>query len=49
MIVLPSFQLAKLLNSQNTNETEFTNEMWHINLVMNIGISNWHNKGFDLT
>ena len=29
IIVLPSFQLAKLLNSQNRNETEFINEIWH--------------------
>jgi len=43
MIVLPSFYLATRLNSQNTNETEFINEHLHINLFMNIGISNWHN------
>ena len=42
MIFLPSFQLAIRFNSQNTNETEFINENWHINLYMNIGISNWH-------
>jgi len=40
MIVLPSFQLATQLNSQNTNEPEFINELWHINLYMNNGISN---------
>jgi len=40
ILVLPSFQLATRLNSQNTNETEFINEIWHINLYMNIGISN---------
>jgi len=28
MIVLPSFHLATPLNSQNTNETEFINELW---------------------
>ena len=39
-ILLTSFQLATRLNSQNTNETEFINELWHINLFMNIGISN---------
>jgi hypothetical protein len=39
MIVLPWFQLAVPLNSLNTNETEFTNEFWHINFFMNIGIS----------
>ena len=42
MIVLLSFQLATRLNSQNTNETEFINEIWHINflwiLVFPIGI-----------
>jgi len=27
IIVLPSFQLATRLNSQNTNETEFINEL----------------------
>jgi hypothetical protein len=48
MIVLPSFKLAKRLNSQNTNETEFINELWHI-LFINIGMSNWHNWSFDLT
>ena len=51
MIVFPSFQLATRLNSQNTNETEFINELWHINClkisVFPIGIvevstsSNW--------
>jgi len=40
MIVLPSFQLATRLNSQNTNETVFIIERWHINFFMNIGISN---------
>ena len=49
MIVLPSFQLATRLNSQNTNETEFIIELWHIHLFMNIGISNWHNWNLDLT
>jgi len=38
MIVLPSFQLATRLYSQNTNESSFMNELWHINLYMNIGI-----------
>jgi len=47
--VLPSFQLATRLNSQNRNETEFIIEISHINLCMNIGISNWHNWNFDLT
>jgi len=48
MIAFPSFHLATRLNSQNTNETEFINEHLHINLFMNIGISNWHNRSFDL-
>jgi len=33
MIVLHSFQIATRLNSQNTNETEFIKELWHINLI----------------
>jgi len=49
MIVLSSFQPATRLNSQNRNETAFINEIWHINLYMNIGISNWHNWSFDIT
>jgi len=31
------------------NEADFINELWHINLYMNIGISNWHNWKFDCT
>ena len=46
LIVLPSFQLAARLNSQNTYETVFHNEIWKINLYMNIGISNWHNWSY---
>jgi hypothetical protein len=46
MIILPSFQLATRLNSQNTYENIFHNEIWHINLYMNIGISNWHNWSY---
>ena len=42
MIVLPSFQLATRLNSQNTNETDFINEIWHVHclciLIFPIGI-----------
>ena len=34
MIVLPSFKLATRLNSQNTNETKFINELWQINLLI---------------
>ena len=28
---------------------KFINELWHINLYMNISISNWHNSSFDST
>ena len=49
MLVLPSFQLSTRLNLQNTYENEFINEPWHINLFMNICISNWHNWRFDVT
>jgi len=42
MIILPLFKLFRLLNSQNTYEIEIHNELWQINLYMNIGISNWH-------
>jgi len=41
MIVFPSFH--------SLHETEFINELWHINLFMNIGISNWHNWSLDPT
>ena len=27
----------------------FINELWHINLYLNISISNWHNSSFDST
>jgi len=40
MLFLPSFQLDTRLNSQNTNETVYINELLHINLYMNIGTSN---------
>ena len=46
--VLPSFQFSTRLNSQNTNETDFINEHFHINIFMNIGNSNWHMWNFDL-
>ena len=48
IIFLPSFQLFTRLNSQNRKETSF-NELWHINLYMNISISNWHNSSFEYT
>jgi len=47
IIVLPSFQFATLLNSQNRNETEFIIDHSQMNLYMNIVISNWHNWSFD--
>jgi hypothetical protein len=47
IIVLPSFQLVTRMNSQNRNETVFINVLWHINLYLNTGISNWHNWSFD--
>ena len=47
IIVLPSFQFVTRINSQNRNETEFINGLWHIILYMNVGISNWHNWSFD--
>ena len=43
------FQLATSLYSQNTYETEIHNEICHINLYMNIDISNWHNWSYDPT
>ena len=41
--------LATLFNPQNSNDTEFINVLCHINLYMNIGISNWYNWIFDPT
>ena len=49
MLVWTAFRLATRLRSQNSNETMFINELWHINLYMNIGISNWYNWSFDRT
>ena len=49
IIFLPSLQLVTRLNSQNRNKKNFINELWHINLYMNISISNWHNWSFDST
>ena len=48
IIFLPSFQLVTRLNSQN-KWNKFINELWYINLYMNISISNWHNSSFDYT
>jgi len=36
------FHMTTWFNSQNPYETEIHNELRHINLYMNIGISNWH-------
>ena len=44
MIVLPLFQFATRLNSQNSYETEIHNEFSHINLYKNSGNSNWHTE-----
>jgi hypothetical protein len=49
IIVLPSFQLPTRLNAQNANENEIFNKLRHINLYMDICISNWHNWSFDPT
>ena len=49
IIVLPSFQIVTQINSQSRYEIVFINVLWHINLYMNIGISNWHNWSFDTT
>ena len=48
MIVLHSIQLATRLNSWNTYET-VSKLIWHFNLYMNIGISNWHNCSYYTT
>jgi len=40
IIFIPSFQIVTRLNSQNSYE------LLHINLYMNISISNWHNSSF---
>jgi len=46
IMVLPSFQIAKPLNSPNRYESGVINELWPINFYMNIGISNWNNWSF---
>ena len=48
IIFLNSFQLVTQLNSQNRKERSLL-IFWHINLYMNISISNWHNSRFDST
>jgi len=42
MIIMPSFHLATRINSQNRNVNVLINELLHINLYMNTGISNWN-------
>ena len=49
IIVLSSFQLVTRLNSQNRIETSLLMNSEHINLYMNISISNWHNSSLDST
>ena len=48
IIFFHSFLHVTQWNSQNRNETILLMN-WHINLYMNIGISNWHNSSFDYT
>jgi len=48
IIFLPSFQLVTRLNSQK-RWNKFINELWHINLYMNISISNWCISSFEST
>jgi len=40
-IVLPLTLRAAQLNSQNSYEIDIHNEIWHSNLYMNIGMSDW--------
>jgi len=49
MIDLLLYQLARRLNSQITYENVFHNEIWLINLYMNVGIFNWHNWSYEPT
>jgi len=49
IIVLRSFLLVTRINSQNSNDIEFINVLWHFILYMNIGNSNWHNWSFHFT
>jgi hypothetical protein len=49
IIVLPSFQIATRINSQNRNETDFINENCHFNFNMNNSIFNWRCWNFDTT
>ena len=47
IIFLPSYQLVTRLIFSEQKWNKFINELWHINLYMNISISNWHNSIFD--
>ena len=42
MRVFILLQFAKHLNLQNPYENEIHDEIWHINLFMDISIPNWH-------
>ena len=51
MNVLKNFLLFSARYTIKFTEQEwnkFINELWHINLYMNIRISNWHNSNFRL-
>jgi len=51
MTFLLSFQFATRLNSHNTNETEFINELWFINFfyIVNSNLHNWSFESTELT
>ena len=49
MIALHLFQLTTRFNSLYTYESDIHYELWHINLYMKIGFSNWHIGSIDLT
>jgi len=49
MIVWSLIQLSTQLNSQNPFDNEVHNEIWHINLYRNTGISNWNVWSIDQT
>ena len=49
IIFLISFKLVTRLNYSEQKWNKFINELWHINLYMNISNSNWHNSSIDST
>jgi len=49
MIDMLLFKLATRLNSQKTIESVIHNDIWHIKLYMNIGISNCNNWSYNRT